>query len=203
MLHFRFRTQWVETSKKISHETRIAPQMHLMHRAGLNQSILLPRITKWNEDNVVVPKLIPPPSTPLNIKYVVSPAITINVKVGKPFRLDRESILVIPYTNLQNSAKEVTVCDVLYHSKGLFTWRWGPQVGEVTGGGLLQLTCKRAQIKMTDYMDMWVTPPKRFTSPTWGLPPSCKQALRYCKPRSYDRITKDLQLPTWPCELVG
>lgn len=93
--------------------------MHLMHRAGLNQSILLPRITKSNEDNVVVPKLTPPP--PLNIKYVVSPAITINVKVGKPFRLDRESILVIPYTNLQNSAKEVTVCDVLYHSKGLFT----------------------------------------------------------------------------------
>ena len=99
--------------------------MHLMHRAGLNQSILLPRITKSNEDNVVVPKLIapppPPPPPPLNIKYVVSPAITINVKVGKPFRLDRESILVIPYTNLQNSAKEVTVCDVLYHSKGLFT----------------------------------------------------------------------------------
>ena len=91
--------------------------MHLMHRAGLNQSILLPRITKSNEDNVVVPKLIPP----LNIKYVVSPAITINVKVGKPFRLDRESILVIPYTHLPNSAEEVTVCDVLYHSKGLFT----------------------------------------------------------------------------------
>ena len=107
-------------SKKISHETRIAPQMHLMHRAGLNQSILLPRITKSNEDNVVVPKLIPPPP-PLNIKYVVSPAITINVKVGKPSRLDRESILVIPYTNLPNSAKEVTVCDVLCHSKGLFT----------------------------------------------------------------------------------
>ena len=27
-------------------------------------------------------------------------------------------------------------------------------------------------------MDRWVTPPKRVTSPTWGPPPLCKQALR-------------------------
>ena len=26
-------------------------------------------------------------------------------------------------------------------------------------------------------MDRRVTPPKRVTSPTWGPPPSCKQAL--------------------------
>ena len=37
----------------------------------------------------------------------------------------------------------------------------GPQVGEVTCGGSLHLTCKRDQIKMRDYMD------KRVTSPTW------------------------------------
>ena len=30
---------------------------------------------------------------------------------------------------------------------------------------------------MRDYMDRRVTPPKRVTSPTWGPPPSCKQAL--------------------------
>ena len=38
-------------------------------------------------------------------------------------------------------------------------------------------------------MDRWVTPPKRVTSPTWGPPPPCKQALKktrklrftYCK----------------------
>ena len=49
----------------------------------------------------------------------------------------------------------------------------GPQVGEVTRGGLPHLTCKRDHIKMRDCMDRWVT------SPTWGPPPPCKQALRY------------------------
>ena len=29
-------------------------------------------------------------------------------------------------------------------------------------------------------MDRRVTPPKRVTSPTWGPPPLCKQALREC-----------------------
>ena len=28
-----------------------------------------------------------------------------------------------------------------------------------------------------DYMDRRVTPPKRVTSPTWGSPPPCNQAL--------------------------
>ena len=53
----------------------------------------------------------------------------------------------------------------------------GPQVGEVTCGGLPHLTCKRDHIKVRDYMDRWVTPPKRVTSPMWGPPPPCKQAL--------------------------
>ena len=30
---------------------------------------------------------------------------------------------------------------------------------------------------MRDYMDRRVTSPKRVTSPTWGPPPPCKQAL--------------------------
>ena len=47
----------------------------------------------------------------------------------------------------------------------------GPQVGEVTRGKLPHLTYKRDHIKMRDYMD------KRVTSPTWGPPPPCKQAL--------------------------
>ena len=34
------------------------------------------------------------------------------------------------------------------------------------------LTCKRDHVKMRGYMDRRVTPP------TWGPPPSCKQALR-------------------------
>ena len=54
----------------------------------------------------------------------------------------------------------------------------GPQVGEVTCGGLPHLTCKRDHIKMRDYMDRRVTQPKRVTtSPVWGTPPPCKQAL--------------------------
>ena len=53
----------------------------------------------------------------------------------------------------------------------------GPQVGEITYGGLPHLTCKRDHTKMRDYMDRRVTPPKRLTSPTWGPPPPCKQAL--------------------------
>ena len=28
-------------------------------------------------------------------------------------------------------------------------------------------------------MDRRVTPPKRVTSPTWGPPPPCKQALKF------------------------
>ena len=31
---------------------------------------------------------------------------------------------------------------------------------------------------MRDYRDRWVTPPRQVTSPTWGLPPPCKQALK-------------------------
>ena len=47
----------------------------------------------------------------------------------------------------------------------------GPQVGEVTCGGSPHLTCKRDHTKIRVYMD------RRVTSPTWGPPPPCKQAL--------------------------
>ena len=73
---------------------------------------------------------------------------------------------------------------------GLFLHGGGrPQVGEVTRlGGVPHLSiwslkwspylsCKRDQIKMRDCTDRRVTPPKRVTSPTWGPPPPCKQAL--------------------------
>ena len=53
-----------------------------------------------------------------------------------------------------------------------------PQVGEVNYGRSPHLSCKRDQIKMRDYMDKRVTPPKRVTSPTWDPPPPCKEALR-------------------------
>ena len=53
----------------------------------------------------------------------------------------------------------------------------GRQVVEVKYCESPHLSCKRDQIKMRDYMDKRVTPPKRVTSPTWGPPPPCKQAL--------------------------
>ena len=53
----------------------------------------------------------------------------------------------------------------------------GPQVGEVTCGGSPHLSCKCDQIKMRNYMDRRVTPPKQVISPIWGLPPPNKQAL--------------------------
>ena len=62
----------------------------------------------------------------------------------------------------------------------------GPPIGEVTCGGSPHLTCKRDQVKMRDYMDRRVTSPKRVTSPTWGPPPPCKQALNFL---AYSRIS--------------
>ena len=43
--------------------------------------------------------------------------------------------------------------------------------------GSTHLSCKRDQIRIGDYMDRRVTPPKRVTLPTWGPPPPRKQAL--------------------------
>ena len=36
---------------------------------------------------------------------------------------------------------------------------------------VIKLKCSR------DYVDKWVTLPKRVTPPTWGPPPLCKQTL--------------------------
>ena len=48
---------------------------------------------------------------------------------------------------------------------------------EVARSGSPHLLRKRDQIKMRDYVDRRITPPKRVTSPTLGIPPPCKQAL--------------------------
>ena len=69
----------------------------------------------------------------------------------------------------------------------------GPQIGEVTRGGSLHLSCKRDKINMRDYMD------RRVTSPTWGPPPPCKQSLSQ---RVLERIPFIARLPvTWCCIL--
>ena len=51
-------------------------------------------------------------------------------------------------------------------------------------GGSPHLSCKRDLIKMREYMDWRVTPPKRITSPPWGPPPPRKQALS-CQSRDF------------------
>ena len=55
------------------------------------------------------------------------------------------------------------------------------QIGELTCSGSPHLLYKHDQIKMRDYTDRWVTPPKWVTSPTWGPPPLCKRALNPVK----------------------
>ena len=52
-------------------------------------------------------------------------------------------------------------------------------------GGLPHLSCKHDQIKMRDYMERRVTPARRVTSPTWGPPPPCKQALNQARVNHY------------------
>ena len=78
----------------------------------------------------------------------------------------------------------------------------GPQVGEVTCGRLPHLTCKHDHIKMRDYMDRRVTPPKRVTSPTWGPPPPRKQALRI-RTQGYDSkgTAYSVFSLTWPASM--
>ena len=51
-----------------------------------------------------------------------------------------------------------------------------PQIDEVTCGRSPHLSPD--QIKVSDYMDRQVTPPKPVTSPTWGPPTLCNQALK-------------------------
>ena len=46
------------------------------------------------------------------------------------------------------------------HVRGCLYGGGEPQLGEVTCGGSTHLSCKRDQIKMRDYMDRRVTPPK-------------------------------------------
>ena len=53
-----------------------------------------------------------------------------------------------------------------------------PQIGEVTCGGHPTYHVNVINlIKMRDYMNRGVTPPKRVTSPPWGHPLPRKQAL--------------------------
>ena len=90
--------------------------------------------------------------------------------------MDKTNInaLVQPFERSFHSIKKID-----YQLRAYLHGGREPQVGEVICGGLPHLTCKRDHIiKMRDCMDRRVTPPKRVTSPTWGPPPPCKQALK-------------------------
>ena len=69
----------------------------------------------------------------------------------------------------------------------------------ITCGGSPHLSCKRDHIKMRDYVDRRVTPPKRVTSPTWGSSPPCQQALRLLL--FYSPFSHRLHCPTETCFL--
>ena len=60
-------------------------------------------------------------------------------------------------------------------------------IGEVTCGGSPHQSCKRVQNRMRVFID------RRVTSPTWGPPPSCKQALS----NHHDENKTSTTLPTF------
>ena len=78
---------------------------------------------------------------------------------------------------------DIFTSNTIYRSKSrvliriIFALRACLHGGEVNRGGSPHLLCKCDQIKMRDHIDRWVTPHKRVTSPSWGPPPPCKQAL--------------------------
>ena len=90
-------------------------------------------------------------------------------------------ILVFPVTGIYSllGKRDFTILFFDTNFRAFLHGRGGPQVGEVKCGRSPHLSCKRDQIKMRDYIDRRVTPPKQVTSPTWGLPPPRKQAVRH------------------------
>ena len=102
--------------------------------------------------------------------------VLLNLKslTWKSFSLPVSAFLLSQYSTILAKV----VHDFTTRLRACLHGSWGPQIGEVTCGGSPHLLCKRDQIKMRDSMDRQVTPPKQVTSPTWGPPPPCKQALR-------------------------
>ena len=91
-----------------------------------------------------------------NAGYALCLIRTSNSALAYAFASFTVSLFSIP----PNAALE-TFRGCLHRGRGV-----GPQVGEVTCGWSPHLSCKGDQIKMRDYMDRRVTPPKRVTSTT-------------------------------------
>ena len=73
-------------------------------------------------------------------------------------------------------ARRVTPPWVVYMAKCDHGWQGYPTWQ--TGQPAYHLSCKHDQIKMRDYMERRVIPPRRVTLPTWDPPPPCKQTLK-------------------------
>ena len=72
---------------------------------------------------------------------------------------------------VQNEIRAVSSVRACLHGGG------GPQVGEVTRlGGVTRLSTQALTLMWSRLHVRWGNPP-HVTSPTWGSPPSCKQAL--------------------------
>ena len=99
-----------------------------------------------------------------NVNRLISGIVTVDIS-------DHLPVFCLVDTPLKKQNRQNTYFRACLHEGG------GPQVGEVTWGGLPHLSCKRDHIKMRDYMDRRVTPPKQVTSPIWGTPPPCKQPV--------------------------
>ena len=126
---------------------------------------LLPVITKRTRITNHTATLIDNHIYTNNVNRLTSGIVTVDIS-------DHLPVFCMVDTPLKKQNRQNTYFRACLHEGG------GPQVGEVTWGGLPHLTCKRDHIKLRVYMDRWVTPPKRAALPIWGTPPSCKQALR-------------------------
>ena len=92
--------------------------------------------------------------------------VLLNLKslIWKSFSLPVSAFLLSQYSTVLAKIGH----DLTTRLKACLHGGGGPQLGEVTCGGSPHLSCKRDQVKMRDYMDRWVTPPKQVTSPTCG-----------------------------------
>ena len=119
-----------------------------------------------------------------NVNRLTSGIVTVDIS-------DHLPVFCMVDTPLKKQNRQNTYLTACLHEGG------GPQVGVVTWGGLPHLTCKRDHIKMRDYMDRRVTPPKRVTSPIWGTPPPCKQALRDYSKFNTESYLHDIHTIDW------
>ena len=60
-------------------------------------------------------------------------------------------------------------------------------------GGLSHISCKQNQIKIRNYSERRVTPPRQVTSPTWCPPRPCKQTLKAETHDATNRCDKSLR----------